>query len=355
MNNKERGKRIRLQIVRDVKCHSNDIAKHIGKIFSITPQAVNSHIKRLEKEERISSTGIGKGKRYFLGDVRQNLGLFPLTEDIAEDKVWRDHFSFIFEGMPENIVDICHYGFTEMVNNVIDHSGGKELYVSLFRDRTNIIISVMDDGEGIFRKIERMCGLTDERQALLELSKGKLTTDPDNHTGEGIFFTSRVFDKFEIASKGIEYSHDHSKKFDYIDDSVIPRERIGTLVYMLIDRESRRKTQDVFDEFTAGPEEFQFNKTIIPVRLAQYKNEKLVSRSQAKRLLARIENFENVIFDFKEVKSIGQAFADEIFRVYQQRHPGIVLLPMYMEKDVEKMVNKAIAARERTVNGGGSH
>ena len=32
-----------------------------------------------------------------------------------------------------------------------------------------------------------------------ELPKsGKLTTDPDNHTGEGIFFTSRVFDEFEI-------------------------------------------------------------------------------------------------------------------------------------------------------------
>jgi len=344
MSNKERGEKIRRQILRDVKYHPTDIAKHIANIFSITPQAVNNHIKRLEKGEWISSTGVGKGKRYFLGDVREYQALFPLVEGLAEDKVWTDHFSFIFEELPENIVDICHYGFTEMVNNAIDHSGGTDVYMSIYRKKEHIVMFVIDDGEGIFKRIKRLCNLNDERQALLELSKGKLTTDPDNHSGEGIFFTSRVFDKFEIESKELEYSHDHKNEFDFIVDSKIPTEKIGTLVYMLIQRDSQRNTQDVFDEFTAGPTEFQFSKTVIPVRLAQYKNEKLVSRSQAKRLLARVENFENVLFDFDEVTNIGQAFADEIFRVYAQRHPEIALVPVNMVENVKKMVGRAINA-----------
>jgi hypothetical protein len=96
----------------------------------------------------------------------------------------------------------------------------------------------------------------------------------------------------------------------------------------------------------AGPDEFQFNKTVIPVRLAQYENEKLVSRSQAKRLLARIERFKHVIFDFAGVFAIGQAFADEIFRVYARNHPDIVLLSVKMEPNVEKMVNRAMSSRE---------
>lgn len=100
----------------------------------------------------------------------------------------------------------------------------------------------------------------------------------------------------------------------------------------------------MFDDY-AGPEEFQFNKTVIPVRLAQYGNEKLVSRSQAKRLLARIERFQFVIFDFEGVSAIGQAFADEIFRVYAQAHSEIALLPDKMEPNVEKMVSRAIASR----------
>ncbi|MEJ1298107.1 MAG: DUF4325 domain-containing protein [Candidatus Sedimenticola sp. (ex Thyasira tokunagai)] len=339
MNNKERGERIRRQIVRDVRHHPTDISKHIAKIFSITVQAVNSHIRRLENEGWLTTTGTGKGKRYFLGDLREHKSLFPLSEEFTEDGLWRNQYSFIFEGLSENVIDICHYGFTEMVNNVIDHSDGKHVYVSAMRDKQKVMIFVLDDGEGIFRKIKRLCGLIDERQALFELSKGKLTTDPDNHTGEGIFFTSRVFDEFEIDSKGVRFSHDDQFEFDYILETEISRNEAGTAVYMLINRDSVRDIQAVFDDY-AGPDEFQFNKTVIPVRLAQYGNEKLVSRSQAKRLLARIERFQNVIFDFEGVSAIGQAFADEIFRVYANNHPDIVLLPVNMEQNVKKMVNR---------------
>jgi hypothetical protein len=45
----------------------------------------------------------------------------------------------------------------------------------------------MDHGVGIFEKIMKHFNLADAREALLELSKGKLTSDPRNHSGEGIF------------------------------------------------------------------------------------------------------------------------------------------------------------------------
>ena len=129
--------------------------------------------------------------------------------------------------------------------------------------------------------------------------------------GEGIFFTSRMFDEFEIESKGLNYSHNTEYSFDYTEDA-------------------------------RGIETSQFNKTVIPVKLAQFGNEKLLSRSQAKRLLMHVEKFENAIFDFKDVNSIGQAFADEIFRVYANKNVNITLLPLNMTVDVEMMVNRAL-------------
>lgn len=345
MNNKQRGDKIRRQILADLVDHPTDITKHICEIFSISPQAVNNHIKKLEKEGWIKSSGTGRGKRYILGDTREYKSLFPISAELTEDEVWREHYAFLFEGLPENITDICHYGFTEMVNNVIDHSGGSSVYIAAKRDQKKIVIQVIDDGEGIFRKIKRMCDLGDERQALFELSKGKLTTDPENHSGEGIFFTSRVFDEFEIDSKGVKFSHDDQFEFDYLLESESSINGAGTAVSMLIKKNSLRNLQSVFDDY-AGPDEYQFNKTIIPVRLAQYGNEKLVSRSQAKRLLVRVEKFQHVIFDFDEVSSIGQAFADEIFRVYAQKHPDIMLLPVKMETNVKKMVSRAIASKK---------
>lgn len=343
MSNKERGESIRHQIVRDIRHHPTDISKHTAKIFSITVQAVNGHIRRLEREGWLTSTGLGKGKRYFLGDLREYKSLFPLSEELTEDGVWRNQYSFLFDGLPDNIIDICHYGFTEMVNNVIDHSGGKHVYISVVRDKEKIMILVLDDGEGVFRKIQRLSGLNDERQARFELSKGKLTTDPDNHTGEGIFFTSRMFDAFEIDSKGVKYNHDNQFEFDYTAEAAFSKNESGTAVYMLINRDSARNIQMIFDDY-AGADGFSFNKTVIPVRLAQYGNEKLVSRSQAKRLLSRVEKFQYVIFDFEGVSAVGQAFADEVFRVYAKNHSDIVLHPVKMELNVKKMVNRAITA-----------
>ena len=73
--------------------------------------------------------------------------------------------------------------------------------------------------------------------------------------------------------------------------------------------------REVFDAFT-DPEEYSFDKTVVPLRLAQYEGEKLVSRSQAKRVANRFERFKRVELDFAGVSEIGQAFADELFRVF---------------------------------------
>jgi len=345
MNNKEKGIRIRTQIVRDVVHHPSDISNHIANIFNITPQAVYYHVKRLEKEGRITSTGTGKGKRYSLGPVRNYSVKLPFSEALSEDLIWRKSFAYLFEDMEENVVDICHYGFTEMVNNSIDHSDGVHLIIHIYKDKDKIQMFVIDDGEGIFRRITRLCHLADERHAIMELSKGKLTTDPDNHTGEGIFFTSRMFDEFEIESKGLNYSHYDKHSFDFLFDSPLDMESMGTMVVMVLKNTSKRLIRNVFDEFTEdsyGEGTSQFNKTVIPVKLAIYGNEKLVSRSQAKRLLIRIEKFQHVIFDFKDVTTIGQAFADEIFRVYANKNAHINLLSVNMNEEVEKMVQRAL-------------
>ena len=342
-SNKERGNKIRLQILRDVKHHPRDLAKHIASIFSITPQAVYHHLKTLEDENRLSSEGRGRGKAYFLGDIRSHSAIFKLSDSPAEDRIWREHFAYILEGIKENVEEICHYGFTEMVNNAIDHSEGDTVFVRMNRNKEDISVAVIDDGEGIFRKISRVCGLADEAQAILELSKGKLTTDPDNHSGEGIFFTSRSFDIFEIHSKDLKFSHDVNLNLDYLLDTDIFKGDRGTLILMNIRRGSSRELREVFDSFTSGPDDFNFSKTVIPVKLASYDNEKLVSRSQAKRLLLRVERFQHVVFDFQDVPSVGQAFADEIFRVYAKKHPNIILLPINMDERVEYMVNRALS------------
>lgn len=79
------------------------------------------------------------------------------------------------------------------------------------------------------------------------------------------------------------------------------------------------------------------------VSLAQdTKDDILMSRSQAKRLLARCDLFNDVTLDFTHVKQIGQAFADEIFRVFQKQNPDIRIDWVNTNKEVEKMIKRAL-------------
>ncbi len=342
MNNKSRGENIRRQILRDIRYHPSDIVRHIAEIYTITPQAVHNHIRKLVNEERIITTGSRKGKRYFLGDVRSNQAMFNLNENPDEFKIWKDHFSYLADGIDKNVYDICEYGFTEIVNNAIDHSESEDVWITFSRTSTDLNICVIDSGEGIFRRIRRLCNLADNRESLLELSKGKFTTDPDNHSGEGIFFNSRAFDSFSIDSKGLDFSHNHERPLDKLDDSIFHDEDdFGTMVYMRIARDSTRTLNEVYEAFGSGPDEYQFSKTIIPVRLARYDNDNLVSRSQAKRLLSGLDKFEYITLDFDKVPTIGQAFSDQIFRVYQQAHPEKKITATNMSPEVENMAKRS--------------
>jgi len=116
-----------------------------------------------------------------------------------------------------------------------------------------------------------------------------------------------MFDGFAILSGNVYFSH----KFEEMEDWVLERQdfQSGTNVSMEIANNTSRTTKQVFDSFTTD-DDYGFTKTIVPVRLTQYGDDKLVSRSQAKRLLARIDRFKTVILDFDAVETIGQAFAD---------------------------------------------
>ena len=337
---RSRGENIRRFITNNVEEHPSDIAKVTAAKFDITRQAVNKHIKKLVEEEALTRIGHTRNLIYKLRPLVEWQENFPLTDTLAEDVVWREDVNPLLGQMSENVLDIWHYGFTEMFNNAIDHSDGTVIGIQIRKSATSTEIVLYDDGIGIFKKIQSELSLLDERHAILELAKGKLTTDPDNHTGEGIFFTSRMVDDFDILSGGTYFSH----KFGEKEDWILERDRFssGTAVWMKLNNHTSRTTRRIFDKFTSE-DDYGFTKTVVPVRLAQYGDDKLVSRSQAKRLLARIERFRSVIFDFEGVDTIGQAFADEVFRVFSLKHPEIELAAIRANSAVKRMILRAQA------------
>lgn len=332
-----RGEDVRKYILEHLEKHPHDLTKFVANHFGITRQAVNKHLQRLKSEHAVVESGQTRNRTRKLATLAEWDKSFSITPDLAEDLVWRDDVGRVIGDIPENVLAIWHYGFTEMFNNAIDHSAGTSIHLEVRRNAVDTEMVVQDNGVGIFKKIQMELGLLDERHAILELAKGKLTTDPKRHTGEGIFFSSRMFDQFDILSGGVFFSH----KFE-ADDWILERDKLGngTFVWMKLNNHTSRTTTRIFDQYTSG-DEYGFTKTVVPVNLARYGNENLISRSQAKRLLSRIELFKKVLFDFSDVPTIGQAFADEIFRVFAVGHPTIELVPIHANSQVKRMIDRA--------------
>jgi hypothetical protein len=336
-----RGKEIREFILLNIEKHKQDIAALTVEKFAISRQAVLRHIRILIGQGLIQVSGTTKSRKYSLTPLLTIKKKYQITPDLEEDVVWRnDIFPLVKDYLSRRAIELWQHCFTEILNNAIDHSGGSEVFVNVFLNALDMEVAIIDNGEeGIFKKIQRELSLNDERHAILELSKGKLTTDPARHSGEGIFFSSRMVDRFVIMSGGVYFSHNHEDERDWIFEN--EHTWRGTHVLMKMQNDTDRVIKDVFDKYASEDDDFGFTKTIVPVRLAQYGNELLVSRSQAKRLLARVDRFKTVILDFEGITEIGQAFADEIFRVFTHDNEKTSLLPINMNKDVEAMVARA--------------
>ncbi len=336
----QKSDRIRRYLLEGVRTGRQHLVSDATEVFGLSRQTIHKHLTALVDKGFLVAEGHTRARIYGLGSKRSHIAFYDLGT-IEEHTVHRRDFSFVFEGLPPHIEEICHYGFTEILNNAIDHSEGTQVGISAERDKNTVRIAIRDNGEGIFKRIARILNLPDARESILELSKGKLTTDPENHTGEGIFFTSRAFDYFTIESGDLEFNHDKNYEMDFLLH--IDGDKEGTFVFMLIAVGSDKDLGKIFDEYSSGPDEYRFERTVVPVRLALYEGERLVSRSQAKRLLNRVERFRHVILDFDGVDFIGQAFADEVFRVFWGKHKNIELIPVNMSPRVEMMFHRALA------------
>ena len=55
--------------------------------------------------------------------------------------------------------------------------------------------------------------------------------------------------------------------------------------------------------------------------------------------MSGLDKFKTILLDFKNVETVGQGFADEVFRVWKSRHPGIEIIVKNANDNVQFMIN----------------
>lgn len=265
-------------------------------------------------------------------------------EQAEEDRLFDSYIVKHLVKCNKAALRIWQYTCAEILNNAIEHSRGRNIYIEVSANALYTQVVIGDDGVGTFYTLLEYMAANGwksprEEDAIIELYKGKITSNAASHSGEGIFFSSKMVDEFVLWSDAHIYKWGNG-----ITDSAVQThllsyasriQKIGTLVCMKLENETERSITEVFNLYTDI--EQGFIKTSIPVKTACINGEP-VARSQARRICGRLETFKEVILDFAGVEFIGQGFADELFRVYASTHPQVILCPVNVAPDVERMI-----------------
>lgn len=276
---------------------------------------------------------------------RSDWSMSASLDGLQEDEVWAALRRGIGTPIPRDAHSILAYAVTELVNNAIDHSGGSEVSVTArLIDRT-LEVRVSDDGIGAFRRMSEGLSLNSPEEALVEVTKGKRTTAPDLHAGEGLFFTLRSADYASISANGLVVAASLDPATDRFASG--SSRNAGTVVTVRVDLDTSRNLVDVFEEFAPSDEDGVggFVATAPRISLISRAGD-FISRSEAKRFAAGLEKFERVILDFEGLDLIGQGFADELFRVWQREHPNVKLDVQGASRGVQLMIDRALRPSE---------
>jgi len=335
---------VREKILGHLKTKQSVSSKELSDRFGISRQAVNKHLKIFIQNNIVIKEGATRGAiyRYAPGqkDIRleRKINQTYLLHGLEEDKVFTQLASLmnLERELSKNALNIAHYAFTEMLNNAIDHSLSEKCVIETHVDPYGFNFRIRDFGIGIFYSIFQKFELTDEYAAIGELIKGKTTTMAKKHTGEGIFFTSKVADIISFRSHKIKLIYDNPKKDVFVEEKRFLK---GTEVQFSISKRAKRRLNQIFSEYAPEEFDYRFDRTRALVRLFQ---QDYISRSEAKRLLFGLDKFKEIILDFSGVKLIGQGFADEIFRVFKNAHPDIVFKSENLRPALESMIRHVV-------------
>lgn len=344
---KKQNKSLKNYLLNCISNNKTDFIKKAMEAFSVSRSTVYNYIKILTDEGLIQKQKTDLKSSNACGYIlcfNQHIFKYELSgKRLSEDRIYNADILPLIEDLPDNVKRIWQYSVTEMLNNALEHSQAENIVCKVVKTPINTTVCIHDDGIGIFENIRKYYIETENveythTECASVLLVGKFTTARECHSGEGIFFTSHLTDKFVIYSGGTYFSRTDWNDLQLENAGGMK----GTYVEMSLSNESKKTTFDIFNRFSGS--DCDFNKTNIPIS-HMFGGTDPVSRSEARRLGELLDSFEEVTLDFANVSEIGQAFAHELFCVWKKKHTDMRLNVDNAGEAVTFMIKRAINTR----------
>ena len=306
-------------LLRCIYDEDKDFVEHTMEKYGISKSTVYNYLTTLQNNGEVERVGGSMPYRVLYDTTRFTV---DTTRESSEDRMFSRDIAPLLEELPLNVQRIWRYAFTAMMNNAMEHAHASAIVCVVSRNRLCTIIGILDNGVGIFRRIqqerkESTGELPTAAEAAALLYPGGYTSEPDSHAGEGIFFTSRLMDHFVIRSDAQLFTPNEADA----EDEGGERFR-GTAVQMALNNDSTRELSEVMNRYLDP--EAGFARTELP--LARFIGGDFpVSRSEARRLLAVLAHFREAELDFAGIQDVGRDFAHELFTVAAGQYPTLLL------------------------------
>lgn len=317
------------------RMHGNDLAAHLMQRLGVNRRSANRLLARLVDAQWLVRRGTTARPRHEPGLLRQVVHRYPLA-GLDEALPWSRDFAPAFT-LPQNVARLAQHAFGELLNNAIDHSGGTSVTVSMRQTPSHLQLLVSDDGCGLFDRIAQSFQIDDRDVAMLELSKGKLSSAPERHTGRGLFFTARIAEVLDLHANASAFQHRAWQRHQWKRGTAATRQ--GTSVFVAIALDTPLTLDSVLREHSLDGQGYRFERTVVPLQLLTSPGTMLDSRAQARRAALRLQQFRHATLDFAGITEIGHGFADELFRVFANGQPALTLEPVNLSPQVRALID----------------
>ena len=195
----------RAERLRDLVDRRGEVAnRDVVKALRISSATAHRLLHALVTGEVLERHGKGPAARYRLRPVRRRFRL----DGLEEDRAWSEVAERVARTRPlaPEEAQSLRYAATEIINNAVEHSRGTWVDVGVeFQAAGSTVATVRDNGVGVFRRVCEDFGFASPHDAIVQLEKGKLTSDPSRHSGEGLFFSSKAVARFRLESQGVSW------------------------------------------------------------------------------------------------------------------------------------------------------
>ncbi|MCE2660532.1 MAG: ATP-binding protein [Rubrivivax sp.] len=324
-------------ITRAAIVHGDNLPAELARRLDIGPGQLSALLEQLTQQGWLVAHSQGQQTVYRPGALRQVALTYALA-GLEEDLPWRRDFAPSFE-LSRTQAQTLGQAVSELLNNAIDHSGGTQVSLSLRQTPHSLQLLVADDGIGLFQHLSETVAISDPALALLELSKGRLTSQPLHHCGHGLLLSARLADVCVVQANGQSWMTRQGDGGAW-QSQLFKTTRNGTSVFLSIARDATRTPESVLSAWRA--DDTDFSRTCVPLRLLvqDQASTMLHSRADARRVTHRLTTFALAELDFEGIEALGPAFTDELLRVWARSHPQVQLKYLHAAPQVLQALHR---------------